>query len=365
MKTRFSIWLIALAALGTVLYAQGGHMGHAIDKNLIFPHFAIGGGYTTDVVLMNPGTATAANGTLYFFRQDGTALTVQVNGNPVSQLAVNLPAGNVRFINLTPSTPDLVVGWALFEVSGGGGNPDPRTNVHGSVIFTFSSGGSTAGKVGVVSARYETGMAHTWAVPVVAGGTVNTGVAAVNAGATEAVIAFRLKDINGTVIRNDATINPPLPPFVPGTQTARFVTDLFPDVNFSDFEGYLEVVTQQEGLVVAGLLTDGALLTSVPVVMVPGSGTMPMMHTVMNMGFSFSPSLLTINAGDTVRFNLDSNHNAVEVSQTTWNANGNTPNGGFSVGFGGGDVVFNTPGTFYYVCQPHASGGMKGRIVVQ
>jgi plastocyanin len=365
MNMRNTILMLALAAMGTVLFAQGGHMGHAIDQNLIFPHFAVGGGYTTDVVLMNPGTATAVNGTLYFFRQDGTALTVQVNGNPVSQVAVSLPAGSIRYINLSPSAPDLVVGWALFEVSGGGGSPDPRTHVYGSVIFTFSSGGTTAGKVGVVTARYEMGMAHTWAVPVVAGGSVNTGVAAVNAGATEAVIAFRLKDINGNVIRADATVNPPLPPFVPGTQTARFVTDLFPDVDFSNFEGYLEVVTQQEGLVVAGLLTDGALLTSVPVVMVPGSGTMPMMHTVTNAGFSFSPSLLTINAGDTVRFQLDTIHNAVEVSQATWNANGNTPNGGFSVGFGGGDVLFTTPGTYYYVCQPHAGSGMKGRIVVQ
>ena len=364
MTTRFPIWLVAFAALGAVLSAQGGYMGHTIDQNLIFPHFAVGGGYTTQVVLMNPGTATAVDGTLYFYHQDGSALTVQVNGNPVSQLAVSLPAGSVRYIDLTPSSPDLVVGWGLFDVDAGG-SPDPRTHVHGSVIFTFSSGGTTAGKVGVVTARYQTGMAHDWAVPVVAGGTVNTGVAVVNAGAGEAVIAFRLKDTNGNVIRNDATINPPLPAFVPGTQTARFVTDLFPDVDFSNFEGYLEVVTQQEGLVVAGLLTDGALLTSIPVVMVPGSGTMPMMHTVTNSGFTFTPSLLTVNAGDTVRFQLDSIHNAVEVSQATWDANGNTSNGGFAVDFGGGDVVFNTPGTYYYVCTVHASMGMKGRIVVQ
>jgi plastocyanin len=57
-------------------------------------------------------------------------------------------------------------------------------------------------------------------------------------------------------------------------------------------------------------------------------------HTILNSGFSFSPSTLTINLGDTVKFVLASIHNAREVSQTTWNANGTTSNGGFETPFG-------------------------------
>ncbi|MCB2204575.1 T9SS type A sorting domain-containing protein [bacterium] len=88
-------------------------------------------------------------------------------------------------------------------------------------------------------------------------------------------------------------------------------------------------------------------------------------HTVVNSGFSFSPSSLTINVGDTVVFNLGSAHNVVEVSQATWNANGNTPlSGGFTLPFGGGTLIFSTAGTEYYVCSPHASSGMKGTINV-
>src|SRR5436190_7918761 len=82
---------------------------------------------------------------------------------------------------------------------------------------------------------------------------------------------------------------------------------------------------------------------------------------------AFSPSLDTINPGDSVRFSLGTSHNAVEVSQSTWNSNGNTPlAGGFSVGLGGGLVLPAklTAGTHYYVCQPHANLGMKGKIVV-
>jgi plastocyanin len=86
--------------------------------------------------------------------------------------------------------------------------------------------------------------------------------------------------------------------------------------------------------------------------------------TVTNSGFTFSPSTLTISTGDEVSFVLESIHNAVQVSKATWDANGITSNGGFSVPFGGGKVTFSTAGTYYYVCTVHASLGMKGQIIV-
>lgn len=90
--------------------------------------------------------------------------------------------------------------------------------------------------------------------------------------------------------------------------------------------------------------------------------------TITNSGITFSPATITINQGDTVNFVLESEHNAVQVSQATWNANGTTAlSGGFQVSFGGGMILPEqlTPGTHYYVCTPHASFGMKGTIVVQ
>lgn len=87
-------------------------------------------------------------------------------------------------------------------------------------------------------------------------------------------------------------------------------------------------------------------------------------YTITNSGFSFSPATLTIALGDTVIFSLASIHNAVEVDQSTWNANGNTSNGGFSTADGGGMVIINSIGIHYYVCFYHASMGMKGTITV-
>ena len=87
-------------------------------------------------------------------------------------------------------------------------------------------------------------------------------------------------------------------------------------------------------------------------------------HTITNSGFLFSPGNLTINLGDTVKFVLASIHNAVEVSQATWDANGNTSNSGFTVPFGGGTVIPQAARTYYYVCSVHAAFGMKGTIIV-
>ncbi len=89
--------------------------------------------------------------------------------------------------------------------------------------------------------------------------------------------------------------------------------------------------------------------------------------TITNSGFTFSPETITITQGDSVRFTVNNIHKPVEVSEATWNANGNTPNGGFNLPFGGGLVLPAQlgVGTHFYVCSPHAGQGMKGKIIVQ
>jgi|GEM_PF-2972667 len=107
--------------------------------------------------------------------------------------------------------------------------------------------------------------------------------------------------------------------------------------------------------IVFGLICSFAILTTI------GWGTT---HTVSSSGLTFSPNTITITAGDTVIFVLGSIHDAVEVSQATWNANGITRNGGFAVPFGGGSTVLTVVGTHYYVCENHGPMGMKGIITV-
>jgi len=103
-----------------------------------------------------------------------------------------------------------------------------------------------------------------------------------------------------------------------------------------------------------------------------GSGTgkckhVPVTVKVITQAFAFSPKDVTIMVGDAVEFALGLSHNAVEVDKATWESNGAAAKaGGFSVDFGATkSITFDKAGTYYYVCAPHAGGGMKGSITVQ
>lgn len=87
--------------------------------------------------------------------------------------------------------------------------------------------------------------------------------------------------------------------------------------------------------------------------------------TVGNSGYTFSPDNITIQTTDMVDFQINSIHTVVEVDQSTWNTNGNTPlSGGFSLPYGGGTLSNLSVGTHYYVCGVHYAMGMKGIITV-
>ena len=90
----------------------------------------------------------------------------------------------------------------------------------------------------------------------------------------------------------------------------------------------------------------------------------PTFHTIYAFdGGDFSPSYLTINQGDTVYFYGLGQSNAVEVSQQVYEDFGTQSNGGFAL-YADGFVVFDEPGTFYYVSTPFAGQGMVGQITV-
>ena len=87
-------------------------------------------------------------------------------------------------------------------------------------------------------------------------------------------------------------------------------------------------------------------------------------QTITNSGLTFSPDTLQVTIGDNISFNISASHNAVEVSETTFNNNGSTSNNGFNIPYGGGSWTADSIKTYYYVCQPHVSMGMKGVIIV-
>ncbi|MGY8988913.1 MAG: PKD domain-containing protein [Flavobacteriales bacterium] len=87
--------------------------------------------------------------------------------------------------------------------------------------------------------------------------------------------------------------------------------------------------------------------------------------TITTSGNTFSPDTVILYVGDSVHFTLLGTHNAVEVNNTTWIANGTVSNGGFNVGYGLSEwIIINSVQTYYYVCQSHVGAfGMKGVII--
>ena len=93
-------------------------------------------------------------------------------------------------------------------------------------------------------------------------------------------------------------------------------------------------------------------------------------HVVYAFDHYYSPNdTIYINAGDTITLVSAGYHSITEVDSSDWVANTFVHNGGFWVGGFGAPTsnmffVINQPGKYYFICQPHASMGMKGVIYV-
>lgn len=91
-------------------------------------------------------------------------------------------------------------------------------------------------------------------------------------------------------------------------------------------------------------------------------------HNLSNSGNTFNPAILNIVVGDIVNWVGASNHNVIEISEADWMTNTPNSNGGFWLGLNSptsaNSHTFTAVGTYYFICAPHASMGMKGQIVV-
>jgi plastocyanin len=91
-------------------------------------------------------------------------------------------------------------------------------------------------------------------------------------------------------------------------------------------------------------------------------------HSVTISGFTYTPATLTVNVGDVVTIQASAVHPLVQVSQTAWDANDNTPlSGGFSstTNFELTITAAMAGTTIFYVCSNHVlTNSMKGQITV-
>ena len=264
---------------GTSMPTMHGYQGHELHENMVVPQFAVGGQYTTSLLLFNIGNMTQMpwmtqqalqlSGNIYFYGQDGTPLQVSINGSSlVSEYAFSLSASDSIALDMT-APGNVTAGWALITVNDDGthswgmmnGQQMMRANrIMATAYYTYKENGQVVSRAGVIPSIYEMQHYFTSLTPVQVQDGIDTGLAIVNTSAQPVTVLLTLKDSNGdTVAARQLTLPA-------GNQMAHFIDEaqLFGSVVTGSFRGFVQMDTSSEGVVGLGLLMTGGVMTSIP-----------------------------------------------------------------------------------------------------
>jgi hypothetical protein len=197
------------------------------------PHFASGGGWTTEVVLVNAGS-TPTNGNIQFVAADGSALTsaafaIAARSSfvyPTSGSGTTIQTGSVRIIP-----------------AGGSSTPIALT------IFSFKSNGITVSQAGVpttsgTALRTYVEASGAQGTP----GSVQSGIAIANTSSSAVNVVLNLSDLAGSPVAT-TTLS-----IAANSQKAAFLNELFAQQSVPvSLQGMLEIKAPAPGVSAAGL----------------------------------------------------------------------------------------------------------------
>src|SRR5262249_7774820 len=86
------------------------------------PHAVDGGGWTTEVLLVN-NSDTTETGTFQFISTSGQSTVITINGQKTDQFPYSIPARSSRHFKTAGSSSPTVIGW--IEISPSGNNSVP------------------------------------------------------------------------------------------------------------------------------------------------------------------------------------------------------------------------------------------------
>ena len=216
------------------------------SDTVYFPHFADGGGWETQVVLVNPTDRTITGTAVFLGPGSDTAAATPViltldDGRTRSDFDYSIaPRSAQRFTTSNP--PDgLTVGSVRATPNSGNAAPS------GLVVFSFVSGEKTVSEAGVPALPTGSGFrvyVESAGTPGQAG-SIRSGLAITNAGVATNTVTLEVTNLDGSLAVPPATLALP-----PSGQIARFVDEIFtlPD----NFSGVLRVTSTSE-LAIVGL----------------------------------------------------------------------------------------------------------------
>nr|UXE44168.1 hypothetical protein Hi04_10k_c1170_00015 [uncultured bacterium] len=211
----------------------------------VIPHFADGGGWTTQVLLVNP-TDNPMAGTVQFANPAGTATNVTIGGQTNSSFAYSIPKRTSMKLATSGLTSAIASGSIRIAPTGGGTSPTPL------VLFSYKPGGITVSEASVPVATGSAFRVYVEAAGV-PGRTDNieSGIAVANTTAVPASVTFGITDLTGAPVSGI----PPVTTTLTGSgQISKLLSDIFPSLPNS-FQGVLRITTTSSGISVVGLRT--------------------------------------------------------------------------------------------------------------
>jgi C-terminal processing protease CtpA/Prc len=194
---------------------------------LVFPHFADGGGWTTQVVLANP-TDNVLTGTIQFRDPSGQPSIVTVNNQTAGSFAYSIPPRSAQTLPTSGAGVAATVGSVLLV---------PATNMaapFGLAVFSFRNGGITVSEAGVPAVP----AGNAFRLYAEASLSVQTGIAIANTSANVAAVTLELFKLDGSSTGLTKTLSIP-----PNGQVATFVNQIpeFASALLGTFQGTLRV----------------------------------------------------------------------------------------------------------------------------
>jgi len=223
-------------------------------------HFADGGGWTTQVILINP-TDSVLSGTIQFRGQGsasaaGTAVTVVANGQAASDFGYSLPRRSS--VKLTTSGASSTTSAGTVRIV-----PSSASAPSSMLVFSYKPAGVTVSEAGLTGAS-----GNAFRVYAEISSVIKTGIAIANDNASASAIAtIELFRADGGPAGPAVSVSIPA-----NGQVAAFLHELFPASLTLPFQGVLRVSSSStSGISLIGLRgryneRGDFLITTVPVV---------------------------------------------------------------------------------------------------
>ena len=211
-KNQAGEWLVTTLPV-TPLRQPAGLFSIASTDPVVFPHVAVGRGWSTQVILVNP-TPQHISGTLDFLGPDGGPLRVTLDdGRMAASFPYSIAAHSAWRVAATGGR--TASGSARATPAG----VPPVAAPFGLLVYSFTAGGKTVSLVGSPALPPSTA----FRVPIAGkSGSIRTGLAVVNTSDAASRVSLEITRPDGSLLLPLASLALP-----PGGQTARLLDQIF------------------------------------------------------------------------------------------------------------------------------------------